>query len=390
MLAKAPHAMGTNPKRDLRIDLFRGLALVIIYIDHIPSDRLSHLTLRNFGFTSAADIFVLLAGISFALAYAPRLDARGLFAVIRQIGRRIVTIYFAHIVVLVVGLALLVTINRNSPLDLFVAAPLSWAGSHVTDAVVIAITLQYQPPFFDILPLYIALLFFAVPLLLLARVHWSFAISASALVWLLANTYALNFPSTRSMAGWYFDPMSRQIVFATGLLVGLFSLSRKRLKPSRWLLLLSVLVIAASFVAVFPCRHYGPDSSYCYFEPLSRITGLMDRQTPVRFINTLAWTYLVVCLIPRDARWLTNPLSRILTRMGKHSLAVFSVGTLLSLLARIYLSGPETSWFTQIAVFVLGTAVMATTAYLLDDRPHTTTGSFAPHAKSASAGRSFS
>jgi hypothetical protein len=67
--------MGTSPKRDLRIDLFRGLALVVIYIDHIPSDRLSHLTIRNFGFTSAADIFVLLAGISFALAYVPRLDA---------------------------------------------------------------------------------------------------------------------------------------------------------------------------------------------------------------------------------------------------------------------------------------------------------------------------
>ena len=71
--------MGTLPsKRDLRIDLFRGLALVVIYIDHIPYNRFSHLTLRNFGFTSAADIFVLLAGIAFALAYAPRLDTRGI------------------------------------------------------------------------------------------------------------------------------------------------------------------------------------------------------------------------------------------------------------------------------------------------------------------------
>jgi hypothetical protein len=382
--------MGINPKRDLRIDLFRGLALVIIYIDHIPSDRLSNLTLRNFGFTSAADIFVLLAGISFALAYAPRLDTRGLFAVAKQIGRRIVTIYFAHIVVLLIGLALLISINRNSSLDLFVATPLSWAGLHMSDAFLKTITLQYQPPFFDILPLYIALLFFAIPLLLLARVHWGLAISASALIWFLADTYALNFPSTRSMAGWYFDPMSWQIVFATGLCVGLFGLSRKPLKPARWLALLCVLVLAASFVAVFPCRHYGPDSSYCYFEPLSRVTGLMDRQTPARFLNTLAWIYLAVCLIPRDARWLTNPLSQILTRMGKHSLAIFSLGTLLSLLARIYMSGPETSWLTQIAVFVWGTAVLAMVAYLLDDPPSNTPGPVAPRAKSANAERSFS
>ena len=370
--------MGTSPKRDLRIDLFRGLALVVIYIDHIPSDRLSHLTIRNFGFTSAADIFVLLAGISFALAYVPRLDARGLGPVVNQVGRRIGTIYLAHVAVLLAALAMLIAIGRDSPLDLFAVAPPSWAGSTYSHAATMALTLKYQPPYFDILPLYIVLLVFAVPLLLLARVHWALALSASALVWLLGEVYTINFPSTRSAAGWYFDPMSWQIVFALGLVIGLFSLDRTPVKRSAWLSALSVLVIAACFVLVFPCRHYGPLSAHCYFEPLSHITGLLDRQTLWRFLNTLAWMYLIVRFIPRDARWLANPLARILTRMGKHSLAVFSLGTLLSLVARIFLSGPQAGWGAQIGVFVLGTAVMALTAYLLDIRPRNTTGWFAP------------
>jgi hypothetical protein len=108
----------------------------------------------------------------------------------------------------------------------------------------------------------------------------------------------------------------------------------------------------------------------------------MDQQTPWRFLNTLAWIYLIARYIPRDARWLSNPLAQILTRMGKHSLVVFSIGTLLSLAARIFLSGPETGWFAQIAVFVVGTAALAVTAYLLDNVPRNTTSWPEPRAKS--------
>jgi hypothetical protein len=376
--------MATLPsKRDLRIDLFRGLALVIIYIDHIPTDRLANLTLRNFGFTSAADIFVLLAGMSFALAYAPRLETHGLPAVIRQVGRRLVTIYAAHLAVLFVGLALLIAIGRDAVLDLFIANPVSWAGLSPSWAAVMAFTLEYQPPYFDILPLYIVLLAFAVPLVLLARVHLILMLSASALVWLVAEIWAVNIPSSRSTAGWYFDPMSWQIVFAAGLAIGLLGLRRTPLPRAPWLAGLSVLVILASFALVFPCRHYGPFSSHCYFEPLSHISGLLDRQSPWRFVDTLAWVYLIARTIPRDARWLGHPLAQVLTRMGKHSLAIFSIGTLLSLLGRAFLSHSGAAWGTQIGVFVAGTAVLALAAYLLDRKPRSTRGWFEMRAKSA-------
>ena len=56
--------------RDTRVDFFRGVALILIFIDHIPGNVFARLTLTNFGFADAAEVFVLLAGIGAFLAYA--------------------------------------------------------------------------------------------------------------------------------------------------------------------------------------------------------------------------------------------------------------------------------------------------------------------------------
>ena len=55
--------------RDLRADVFRGLALWFIFIDHVPGNRLGGFTLQNFALCDAAEAFVLLAGYAAGLAY---------------------------------------------------------------------------------------------------------------------------------------------------------------------------------------------------------------------------------------------------------------------------------------------------------------------------------
>ena len=60
-LPVAAPAGGRRP-RDLRADVFRGLALWFIFIDHIPDNWLGHATLRNFALCDATEAFVLLAG----------------------------------------------------------------------------------------------------------------------------------------------------------------------------------------------------------------------------------------------------------------------------------------------------------------------------------------
>src|SRR6201989_480347 len=61
-----------SPERDTRIDVFRALALLTIFVDHVPGTAFENLTYKNFGFSDAAEVFVLISGMSVALAYGSK------------------------------------------------------------------------------------------------------------------------------------------------------------------------------------------------------------------------------------------------------------------------------------------------------------------------------
>src|SRR3954465_855279 len=63
--------------RDPRIDFLRGMALITIFVDHVPANPLNLLTMRNFGFADAAELFVILAGISSMMAYGKSFEREG-------------------------------------------------------------------------------------------------------------------------------------------------------------------------------------------------------------------------------------------------------------------------------------------------------------------------
>lgn len=46
--------------RDLRLDLFRGIANWAIFLDHVPNNLLNLITDRNFGFSDAAGLFIFI------------------------------------------------------------------------------------------------------------------------------------------------------------------------------------------------------------------------------------------------------------------------------------------------------------------------------------------
>ena len=56
--------------RDPRLDVLRGLSLVMIFINHVPGNVYEKFTSRNFGFSDAAEGFVLMSGIAAGLAYS--------------------------------------------------------------------------------------------------------------------------------------------------------------------------------------------------------------------------------------------------------------------------------------------------------------------------------
>src|SRR6201984_2159314 len=85
--------------RDLRIDACRGIALWWIFLNHIPNNIGSWLTLRNYGFSDAAEIFMFVSGVTCALAYGKAWRYEGWTGLIGRTLRRSWDIYVAFLLV---------------------------------------------------------------------------------------------------------------------------------------------------------------------------------------------------------------------------------------------------------------------------------------------------
>src|SRR5215469_12679447 len=92
-----PAPAAPKPHYDGRIDFFRGLSLVFIFINHIPSNFFSNFTSRTYTLFDSAEVFMFLAGYSAALAYYG-LVSQGLQAFARRALFRARTILVYHVV----------------------------------------------------------------------------------------------------------------------------------------------------------------------------------------------------------------------------------------------------------------------------------------------------
>src|SRR6476660_8051588 len=80
-------------ERELRLDLFRGLALWLIFIDHLPPNLLTWLTIRNYGFSDATEIFIFISGYTAAFVYGRAMLQAGFVVATARILRRVWQIY---------------------------------------------------------------------------------------------------------------------------------------------------------------------------------------------------------------------------------------------------------------------------------------------------------
>src|SRR5262245_29417905 len=100
--------MAASTKRIDGIDFWRGLALLMIFIDHVPENVFQHVTQQNFGFSDAAELFVFLSGVSVALAYGTRFFDGETFGAVRAVLRRAFTIYWVQILISLLIIAIFV------------------------------------------------------------------------------------------------------------------------------------------------------------------------------------------------------------------------------------------------------------------------------------------
>lgn len=345
-------------RRDLRVDFLRGIALLTIFIDHVPYNRWAAITQQNFGFSDAAETFVALAGFSAVLAYGRYLDNTPPTEGLRRIASRIGTIYTYHIGTLLLVAAILLLITRLSgDTQLLELMQFERLLSGDPAAVAGAALLVVQPTFFDILPLYVVLLALFPALYLVLRQSIPLGLALSAVPWALVQFVPVNLP-TLSGDGWHFNPFAWQFLMALGMAAAL-KMKRNELQPSAILIALSVLVLVVSLVLRAPWTrwplHWGTAPI-----PLEPYGDLMLKSTlgPARLLHFVAFGYLLLALMPARTAWLKTGIGLTIADAGRNSLEVFCLGVILSVLsgAIVIATGHGAlvqSWVTTAGVVVL-------------------------------------
>lgn len=353
---------GRGGGRDLRADMFRGLALWFIFIDHVPGNLLGRYTLRNVALCDATEAFVLLAGYAAGLAYGAMLRRQGWTFASVAILRRVGTLYIAHIFLFVVLTAQVgysvAALESAAYLD---EMGLDAFGEQPYRALLEALLLRFQPAFLDILPLYIALLALLVPGLPLLHRPWSLMALAGA-GYVAARLSGANLP-TWTGGGWFLNPLAWQALFFVGCALGG---SRPKGEPvaiprSRVLLAFCVAVLLVGGALAVAWQRpeplpYMPDRLAAFLSSVDK-TGLH----PVRLLSILCLAYLLGHWVPRDAAWLRSAAVAPLVLMGQHGLPVFCAGLFLSFVGRVALEQSD-DLPMQVAVNALGLAAMVAIA----------------------------
>jgi hypothetical protein len=365
--ASVSAAFRPREPRDYRLDFFRGLALIFIFMDHIPDNTLSYLTLRSFALSDAAEVFIFISGITAGLVYGRALLRDGTVMAAAHVWRRVWQLYVAHLCLFMLFNAEVsyTMIHFDNPLF----ADELRAGAYLgrpDETILRVLLLQFQPGFLNILPLYIALML-AFPLVLVAmRQHPLLALLPSFLLWGAAQVWDINLPAYPGDGEWYFNPFAWQFLFVIAAYLG-FRQARG-LPP---LPVPPVLMLAAAALAVTGCLLQATTMLHVLFglqlRPVALPLWAVDKTPlpPLRLVSMLALACLVSRLVPRHARWLTSRTGWLVVLCGQQSLYVFCFSILLSVLANAVLTALGGHLPGQVAVNAAGICLLAGLGLLL-------------------------
>ncbi|WP_425929853.1 OpgC family protein [Pseudomonas sp. NyZ201] len=356
--------------RDHRIDFFRGLALVFIFWDHIPGNPLANLTVRNFGFSDAAEIFVFLAGYAAVLAYGKVALRDGWVVACVRILRRAWVLYVVHIFLLVLLMGIVFVANNHvETRDMIQEMGLYYFLGNPQQALVDELLLRFKPNLMDPLPLYILLLL-GLPLVLpLLMRKAEYVVGVSVALYLMAPMFQWNLAAQEGGV-WFFNPLAWQLLFILGGAVAING-QREQAPERRPLLRQPLFVVSAIYLvlcAVIALSWRWPEvhdavmpkwlAEWLY--PISK-TNL----SPTRLLHFLALAYCTAKLLPAGP-WVDTWLARQSCRMGRYSLEVFCLGVLLAPLADMGNALAGDHWAMQVVTALLGLGLMMGLALWLD------------------------
>jgi len=347
------------------VDFWRGFALVSIFINHIPEVYYARFTHGNFSISDSADLFVFLAGWSLRYLVTSTQHRPTWFLILR-LGSRAAQIYAAQILITMIAIAMLATaamlLDNTLLLEWHNAAAVFYdpVPTHIGLALI-----THQLGYFDILPLYVALMVMAPGFAVIDRYWPNLLLPLSFTFYCLALVFRLN-PPTWPVAGeWFFNPFAWQLVFVLGFVLakdtGIGGAVHRNIKWLRFVAL--PIVVGAVFVMVYDLW---PDPTDL---PPPVLLFVSDKTfaTPPRLIQFLALAAVFSGIFPLLHR-IAAPLTNFLSMLGRNSLPVFCVGSLLSLAGQIIRFLYEGYVSVDTVVVVIGIAIMAMTAWFSEWR----------------------
>jgi len=358
------------------VDFWRGFALITIFIDHIPGLFYAKFTLINFSISDAADLFVFLAGWSLRLMadgggrHMPTRDV-----VLRLFGRAL-ELYAAQVLITMLAIAILAitATELENPLLLQWHNAAAVFNDPVPTHIGLAL-LSHQLGYFDILPLYVVLMLMAPFFASLDRVAPNLVLPASLALYAVVLTFQITLPTWPVSGTWFFNPLAWQLTFVLG-----FVFAREDAGPGAWVRrnifwvrLVALPVLIYFTLGVLFDWLWDPTDV-----PQPELFFILDKTwaTPPRLIQFVSLV-AVFSIAFRYIRWagelpfvrrIINPMIGMFAMLGRNSLYVFCVGSLLSLLAQIVRYYYRGSVGSDTAVVVCGIIVMAFTAWLAESR----------------------
>jgi hypothetical protein len=353
-------------ERDLRLDLFRGIALWLIFLDHIPENVVNWFTIRNYGFSDATEIFIFISGYTAAFVYGRAMRERGFLIAGARILRRAWQIYVAHIFLFTIFMAEIAYVAATFDNPLYAEEMNILDFLKQPDVTIFqALLLKFKPVNMDVLPLYIVLLLLFPPALAMLMWQPAFALAASALLYVLTWNFDWNLPAYPNGV-WFFNPFAWQLLFVFGAWCALGG--AKRLAPvlqSRTILAIAIAYLAFAFVITLTWS----------IEPLGRLVPnwLSEWMYPIdktnldvlRFAHFLALAAVTVRFVPRDWPGLKSPILQPAIRCGQHSLEIFCLGVFLAFAGQFVISEYSGGPLIQIAISFTGIIIMIGTANLI-------------------------
>jgi hypothetical protein len=353
------------PREANAVDFWRGFALVTIFINHVPGLWYERLTHRNFSISDSAELFVFLAGWSLGLLVVRGNKPFDTARLVARLGGRAVTIYAAQILISSLAIAMLagtayvtgnlLVLEWHNAASVFQEPELTHVG---------LVLLTHQLGYFDILPLYVVLMVLAPVFALVDRFARPLLLPISLAVYVAALVVPFTAPTWPVPGQWFFNPFTWQLIFVLGFAFsrdeGVGHLVRRNIGVIRYFAL--PIVAVTSTMVLF---NWFPDPTKL---PEPRLLFLNGKSflTPIRLVQFLALaaafsaTYVLIRKIPG--------LPEFLSILGRNSLNVFCVGSLLSLSGQIVRFLYTGTFLVDTIVVVCGVGLLWLTAWVSEWR----------------------